>query len=226
MLYLERIPAPPLVGFVRVLWYTQAPAVEHRRERVLPTGCVQVILNLARDFLVDCPEGKRDCRVPPALVVGARSVFEIIDTSDFDDLIGIVFAPGGFAPFAGDAVDQLTNCTVSLEDLWGAPVWALRDRLREIPSPPGGKLQCLEDFLDGPILGTPRAKRWVSRCAAVEYAVRRIQRAPGIATVRDVARSTGWSERRFSQVFREEVGLSPKVWCRDPAVPTSGADAA
>jgi AraC-like DNA-binding protein len=22
------------------------------------------------------------------------------------------------------------------------------------------------------------------------------------------------SERRFSQIFREEVGLSPKVWCR------------
>jgi AraC-like DNA-binding protein len=29
-----------------------------------------------------------------------------------------------------------------------------------------------------------------------------------------VARGTGWSERRFSQIFREEVGFSPKVWCR------------
>ena len=27
-------------------------------------------------------------------------------------------------------------------------------------------------------------------------------------------RGTGWSERRFSQIFREEVGLTPKVWCR------------
>jgi AraC-like DNA-binding protein len=33
-------------------------------------------------------------------------------------------------------------------------------------------------------------------------------------TVREVARSTGWSERRFSQIFREQVGFSPKVWTR------------
>src|SRR5262249_39389287 len=39
-------------------------------------------------------------------------------------------------------------------------------------------------------------------------------RAPAMATVRDVARGTGWSERRFSQVFRESVGHSPMVWCR------------
>lgn len=30
----------------------------------------------------------------------------------------------------------------------------------------------------------------------------------------ETARQIGWSERRFSQVFREEVGLAPKVWCR------------
>ena len=38
--------------------------------------------------------------------------------------------------------------------------------------------------------------------------------APGMATVREMAKQTGWSERRFSQVFREAVGLSPKTWCR------------
>lgn len=28
------------------------------------------------------------------------------------------------------------------------------------------------------------------------------------------ARSVGVSERRLSQVFHEEVGIGPKVWCR------------
>ena len=35
-----------------------------------------------------------------------------------------------------------------------------------------------------------------------------------MVSVREVARTTGWSERRFSQVFREQVGLPPKVWFR------------
>src|SRR6202041_3986783 len=32
--------------------------------------------------------------------------------------------------------------------------------------------------------------------------------------VAECARSVGVSERRLSQVFREQVGLSPKMWCR------------
>jgi transcriptional regulator GlxA family with amidase domain len=33
-------------------------------------------------------------------------------------------------------------------------------------------------------------------------------------SVAEIARRTGWSERRFSQLFREQVGFPPKVWCR------------
>src|SRR5215469_8046672 len=120
MLYLQRIPAAPLNQVIRTLWYAQAMSVPHRRERVLPTGRVQVILNLARDFLLDCPEGRPDLQLPPALVVGARSVYEIIDCSDMADLIGIVFEPGGFSLFAGDAVDLFSNRSAPLEDVWGA----------------------------------------------------------------------------------------------------------
>jgi len=96
MLYLEHTPASPLDRMVRLLWYAQVPDAAHKRERVLPTGNIQIILNVARDFLIDCPEGRQDSRLAPSLVVGARSVYEIIDTSDMADLIGIVFQPGGF----------------------------------------------------------------------------------------------------------------------------------
>ena len=82
MLYLQRIPAAPLAPFIRMLWYARVEHAEHERERILPTGCVQVILNLARDYVLDCPEGRADVRMPPALVVGARSIYEIVDTSD------------------------------------------------------------------------------------------------------------------------------------------------
>ena len=212
MLYLERIPAAPLAAFIRALWYAQVPHIAHHRERVLPSGCVQVILNLARDFLLDCPEGQADLHRPPALVVGARSVYEIVDTSDMADLIGIVFEPGGFALFAGDAADLFSNRTVDLEAVWGTPARTLRDRLRELPTP-RAKLRFLEAFLAGRI--APRLTRhgpW--RSAEVAFALGAFQPNPTTATVRDVARQIGWSERRFSQVFREEVGLTPKTWCR------------
>jgi AraC-like DNA-binding protein len=212
LLYLERIPAAPLNGFIRSLWYAQARPAAHHRERVLPTGRVQVILNLARDFLLDCPEGLSDKRMPPALVIGARSIYEVIDGSDMADLIGIVFKPGGFAAFASDAVDLFSNRSVGLEDVWGRGARELRDRLREVATPQG-RLDCLEGFLIERFV-VRLLRPGSGRGGEVEFALRRFQRAPSIATVREMARTTGWSERRFSQVFREEVGLAPKVWCR------------
>jgi AraC-like DNA-binding protein len=212
LFYLERIPAAPLACFVRTLWYAQVSNPAHRRERILPNGCVQVILNLARDYLLDCPEGQDVRRMAPALVVGARSVYEIVDSSDMADLIGIVFSPGGFAPFASDAVDLFSNRSVELEASWGASARSLRDRLQEVSSPQA-KLQCLETFLhkrfEQRILGR-RPLRYVE----IEFAIRRFEQSPSIPTVRQMAKETGWSERHFSQIFREEVGLSPKTWCR------------
>jgi AraC-like DNA-binding protein len=212
LIYLEHTPTPPLSLFVRSMWYARAPKTSHSRERVLPTGRVQVILNLAQDFLHDCPEGQPERRSAPSLVVGARSVYEIVDTSDMADLIGVVFAPGGFSLFASDAADLFSNRSVDLEEVWGIRARTLRDRLREIPTPQG-KLRCFEAFLGGAfrlLISQPRPMR---HCA-VDYALRQFSEAPAVSTVRAVARSTGWSERRFSQVFREEVGLAPKIWCR------------
>jgi AraC-like DNA-binding protein len=216
VLYIEHIPAPPLSGFIRALWYARIPTADHRRERVLPSGCTEIILNLARDYLLDCPEGRSDLCLPPAIVVGARTVYEIIDSTDLADLIGIVFKPGGFSPFASDAADFFTNRFVSLEDVWGTAVRGLHDRLRETTTPQA-RLRCLEAFLIERFATRLEGCRSSHR-SEVAYALEcfqdRFQRAPAIATVRAMAGTIGRSERSFSQLFREEVGLSPKTWCR------------
>jgi AraC-like DNA-binding protein len=207
LIYLEHIPAAPLSHCVRSLWYARVLNSPNSHERVLPTGRVQVILNLARDFLLDLPEGQPPKSMAPSLIVGARSTYEIVDTSDMADLIGIVFQPGGFAPFVSDSVDLFSNRNIGLEDAWGEPARALRDRLRELLTPTA-RLRYLEQFL------LHRFTSRLSRNPIVDYALKSFHREPGLATVREVARSTGWSERRFSQVFREQVGFSPKAWTR------------
>lgn len=212
MLYLQHTPAPPLNSFVRMLWYARAPQANHTRERILPSGHTQVILNLARDYLLDCPEGEPERRGHGSAVIGARSVYEIVNTSDMADLIGMVFQPDAFPLFASDRADLFSNRTVNLEDVWGSQARGLRDRLCELPGP-ADRLRCLERFLAQTFAARLARPRPAHHCA-VEYALRRFADVSSVGAVGDVARSTGWSERRFSQVFREEVGLSPKTWCR------------
>lgn len=214
MIYLEHIPAAPLNSCIRMLWYTSAHLITHQRERVLPNGCVQIVLNLARDFLLDCPEDDKERPMAPSVVVGARSCYEIVHTSDMADLAGIVFEPGGFPPFAGDAADGFSDRNISLEDVWGAKARDLRDRLREAPTPPA-KLQTLESCLENDFKARVenRVQARIGRNRMVEFALSEFARTP-VASVEEVARQTGWSVRHFSQVFRERVGVSPKLWCR------------
>jgi methylphosphotriester-DNA--protein-cysteine methyltransferase len=50
--------------------------------------------------------------------------------------------------------------------------------------------------------------------SAVQYALGESARAPHIRSELGVARETGLSRRRFAQLFREQVGLTPKLYCR------------
>lgn len=209
MLYLEHKPAPPLDAAVQALWYARDCDAPGGRQLVLPTGRAQFVISLAREFLLDCSEHVAPQRGPAARVVGARSVYELIDASDLKDLIGVVFHPGGLPLLVRERMDAFTNGFADLEALWGAAARRLRERLREAPEPVS-RLCCLERFLRERMMAGP-VRGAAERGAMVAYALRRFQAG---AAVGEVARGTGWSERRFSQVFREDTGLTPAVWRR------------
>ena len=48
----------------------------------------------------------------------------------------------------------------------------------------------------------------------MKFALEQFERDPSRFSIAEIARRTGWSERRFSQLFREQVGFPPKVWNR------------
>ena len=193
MIYVERAPAAPLNRWIRSLWYTKSTEVPSGRERILPNGCVQIILNLRADFANERAG---------SLIVGARSEFEIVERSDMADLLGLVFEPGGFAPFVRDRADLFRNRSVSLVSCWGGRASQLRERLQSAVGAEE-KLSVLESFL--------RLQKPAARNRVVEFAAGSL--ACG-ERVEEVARYCGWSVRRLSQAFREEVGLAPVVWRR------------
>lgn len=204
MIYLEQQPSPQIRPLVRRLWYCQAPQTPHRRERVLPNGCIQIILNLSRNFLTDCGEdSNQNIRLPRAIVVGARSRYELIDTSDMQELCGIILRPGGFAPLFRERADLFFERSIDLNSVWADS--SLIDRLRQ-PSTPIEKLTTLQ------ILLIARLQQNSSRSPMVDQAFHFFLH--NSSSIAQCSRSIGISERRLSQVFREHVGISPKLWCR------------
>ncbi len=210
MLYLTHIPGPPLNNFVELFWfYDGFPKRPHKKERLMPDGSVELVINLNEDEArIYDRENLNKCeRLPGTLVCGPHSGFFVIDTAEQDSVMGIHFKPGGAFPFFNAPVDELHNLHVSLEDLWGPEAGLLRERLLEAPTPEN-KFQELEASL--------LAQAWkpLESHRAVGVALglfRNIHTAPAIA---DVADQIGISSRRFIQLFSNEVGLTPKLFCR------------
>jgi len=204
MVYLEKLPNPHLRSWVRSLWYCRAPWFSHRRERVLPNGCMQIILNLSRNYLTDCGEDRQaHRRLARAIVVGTRARYAVVDTTDMEEIVGVVIQPGGFAGLFRERADLFFERSVGLEEVWVGT--SLTDRLCEVPTP-AEKLRTLEVFLTG------RLRPGARRSELVDQAMHLFREKS--FRVAECARSVGISERRLSQVFREHVGIAPLMWCR------------
>jgi AraC-like DNA-binding protein len=203
-MYVEHRPSHPLSCFVQMFWYSRSNGLTHSRERILPNGSIQIVINLARDFNVDCV---REERVAPALIAGMQTKYLVIDTGDLAEMIGVHFLPGGFTPFVPAAVDEFSNAETSLEDVWGPGARELRERLLEARDIPA-KFALLEAML------IERRRRKFRRHPAMDHALSRFNGFSGSVCVAQVRSELGLSERRFAQVFREQVGVTPKLYCR------------
>jgi AraC-like DNA-binding protein len=204
MIYVERRPGAAIAPFIRTLWYTKGYQAPHRRERVLPDCAIQMIISLAHEYILDC---EKDVPMAPALIAGVHSRYVVIDTAGLSEMIGIQFQAGGFAPFFGIPADEFSGTHVSLEAVLGLGARGLRDRLRETLTP-SGKLEVLEETL----LNWGAAR--VARHAIVDFALGEFRGLAYAGGVGEVTQQTGLSARRFAEVFRRQVGVTPKLYCR------------
>jgi AraC-like DNA-binding protein len=187
-------PRPPLADFVDMFWLMDRPAPTHRRERLLPMPTAELVIDL-----------RASGRAVP-LLCGPQSESFVIDTSSPAAIIGVHFKPGGAFPFFKPPAGELLNARLPLDALWAGRAEELRERLLEAPTPVD-RFQTLERFLLAQLV------RPLARDAAVVFATGAFQNAQPLS-VSDVVERTGWSQRRFIELFRDEVGLTPKLFCR------------
>jgi AraC-like DNA-binding protein len=210
MLYLERRPHPTLAPFIKTFWYACDPHATHRHERVLPNGRAQIVISLARDYLTDANHPIDPLQhTPAALFLGLYSHHQHIDTIDLTELIGVLFHPGGTLAFFPDNTHLFTNRETSLEGIWGRAAANLRNDLREAPTP-ARKF----DLLDFALRHRLSESTTTHRTPTIDYVLTQLHRSPGTITIAQLTRDMGIGPRRLSQLFRDHVGVSPKLYCR------------
>jgi AraC-like DNA-binding protein len=207
MRYSEIQPIPALSRFLECFWIleheTSVGAVQP--ERLLPDGCVELILNFGDSFEEHKDDGQKELQ-PRHLIVGQMTQPVLIAPTGSVQLLGVRFHPGGTVPFFRIPMRELTNRVTDFEVLSNE---FQRDLLRRVEDTSSLllKVAAVEAFLVERVRHCKNDSRIVGL-------VRKIVLNGGQVSVDRLATDAGLSSRQMERRFLAEVGIGPKILCR------------
>lgn len=204
-------PAPPLSEFVDCLWYMEGQAGLHKRERALPTGTVELVFSLSNSpfRIFENDADRLGQRFHGSVICGVQPGYFVLDTSEPVSVVGVHFRPGGAAPFLGMSVSETAGRHLELEDVWGSGARALREQLIVAVKRPG---QRMFELIERALLARMDIRR-LPHPAAI-YTILQLSAPPALTRIEHVRSGTGYSSKRFIELFRESVGITPKMYSR------------
>ncbi len=202
--FMPYVPRPALARFVRFIWIARG-ITAHRRERVLPNGVVELIVNLGDPHKVlERDDYSRETLYRHCWVAGIQNRHLVIEAVRDTDLLGIRFHPGGAYPFLGLPLSELTDRVVEFDLIDRALVDELRGRLLESRDD-AHRIAQVERVLLARL-----DSHWFGH-RAVQFVCDQIRAAQGCVRIGDLVERSGLSHRRLMGHFERDVGMTPKA---------------
>lgn len=142
-----------------------------------------------------------------AILSGAQTGPFVIDNQQQDRVFGIQFRAAGSFPFFRIPAGETADLAVPLDTLWRRGAAEFRERLLAASS-----VKRMFEIAESVMLS--HAAGTFDLHPAVNYSVAHFSRVPQTGTIAAIADETGLSHRSFIELFRDQVGLTPKAFCR------------
>jgi len=202
MKYFQVKPPEPLSRHIECLWYLETDTASPVAQRIVPDGCMELVLHAGEPFTQlkhGCPQ-----RQDRAMLCGQLTAPIFLAQNSRGRVFGIRFRPGAAALLRIPMAD-LADHLVPLDQLSAHLHRDLMDALQgEVPLPALARLSA--------ILQTQLASARSS--ASLEYAASRIRDSNGLVSLLELSRELGVTERQLQRLFRQGVGITPKMLCR------------
>jgi AraC-like DNA-binding protein len=205
MRFVPYFPGAPLSRFVELIWMLEGRA-DYSREKVLPNGAIELIINLGSYHkVVDRYDKSRFEVFRDCWIAGMQEEHITIEAIDESNLIGIRFRPGGAYPFFSFPISELTNRVIESDQILGPLAAQLREQVMETDVP-AERLHIIEAML---------LKRIGEKGsdALVDYAIGKLRGGSG-RSIAELSRSAGVSEKHLIALFKKSVGITPKYLSR------------
>jgi AraC-like DNA-binding protein len=177
------------------------------RRRELPAPQVVVIFEFGPPIQVfESGSEVRASRYRDGFVAGLDDNFTLTEHAGFQTGVQVNLTPLGARALFGCALWELSHLVVQLTDLLPREHRSIADRLASATCWQD-RLRVVETLLSERLLRAPPAA-----CEAVLWATRQIDAARGTLDVSTLSAELGYSRKHLSSLFREHVGLAPKLY--------------
>jgi AraC-like DNA-binding protein len=180
-----------------MLYAEQFTEGEEVVEHVLPDGAVRLIVDMQGD--------------PRIWVIGATAEPVVIRQSGSVHGLSLTLQPGAAMAVLGVPAQALAGQAFTLDELWGQAGSDLSDRIAASGSATAGVSLLLADLTNRLRLNPENNANTALRLrSALDF----VADSGGRCTMAGLSRATGLGERRLQQLFREDLGLTPRTWMR------------
>jgi AraC-like DNA-binding protein len=204
--YREWPPHPALRPFVRAYWALRGASAEAHPQPVLPDGSSELVVHRARPFHRHTAAQGAE-RQSERLFVGQMRAPVVLQAEGAADVVGIRLRPHGAFALLGCPQHVFADAIPDVEALEMPWLSTAMRRAQEAESAQAA-IACLEGAL---LRQLPLRARRDPRVGA---ALAAIEEAGGDVRVETVAAQAGAGRRHLERLFRDEVGLGPKVFAR------------
>lgn len=206
MRYVEFSPRAELRPYVQLVWCLEVEAGEAAvsPERIAPDGIVELVFHY-REPLTLGYAGTPFERLPRSSLVCQTRRYIEIQPSGPTGFISVRFRPWGAYHFLRDPISAVADQVVPAEDIWGAAVRELEERLAMARSLQE-RLVLVEQFLLRQIARHQKAH--------VEGPLRAIWAKAGKIAYAQLYEEPGITEQTAQRTFARVVGMAPRSYGR------------
>jgi AraC-like DNA-binding protein len=230
MAFIYYTPRFPLSQHVACLWF-QSGQTYRTRETILPTGTIELMINLgAAQKVVDKRDPARLDVYHHSWLAGLQTAPVVVEAVADTRIIGARFKPGGAYPFFDFPISELNNRIITMDLIWGRFIHQARERLVEAVDL-SERFRLLEAML------LQKLRLDVPDFRIVRFAVDEIACLDSFTTIKALSEKAGVSQKHLISLFNKVVGVPPKLLQRiikfnsilrtiDPAQPVHWAEIA
>jgi AraC-like DNA-binding protein len=196
---------PALERFVELVWESEGTTTEDL-DRHFPHGRIELLLNLGGERF-DLVEPAGSPRFRTTWVCGMQLGPTVTKQPRTHRVMGIRLHPAGAYALFATPLRTITGLVVELRDLVGPAADELVERCRETASPEG-RFGLAAAWIAARV-GDARPVE-----PSVAWAAAQIESRHGDVPIATLRSETGLSKTRLAAAFREQIGVSPKVFAR------------